>query len=408
MPRQRAPSTRTRSLTRAECRRRALLGADWFVNTQLVTAEPAHDANHGRVVYNHHLPSGLLCRGLSWSQGRAIMCLLAAYELTGREKYLASAVYAGHYLQYALQQMDARHRRSFGSFREEIPLSRFCYPRDGIEGAFGLLMLHLFTGERDYLERCELFAKWYLREAYHGDARWVAGRVGFDDDSDHVRYSYIQAGGAPFFWHLHRLTGNGRYRSMVLRFGEGMLKRFIDPETGAVTSGRKRLRGHSHHVASITGRQFVSNDDGSMIGLTCAHAATGKRSSRFLDAAVRYGRWLMTDCPRPLPNFAGTGLHAINLTELAELTGDRGYVRSARELMADQVRLQVNAPKQPDRHGGYRGEDEPPHAYVKGATGREFLTTRVTAYSTLALFRLAGVHGPSYSCLGSLKPSKKR
>ncbi len=399
-------------LTDAECKRRALLAADWFVNTQFVQRRPQWDANHGRVIYNYHMPTGQTVLGLSWSQGRAIMCLLAGWQLTGRSKYLDAAVRCGDYLRYALQQMDRRHGVSFGSLREEVPTSRFSYPRDGIEGAFGLLMLHAATGEADYLERCELFADWYLTNAYVAKERWVRGRVGFDDDEDFVRFSYIQGGGSPFFWHLYGLTGKAKYQRMVRVLGDGMLERFIDEQSGAIVSGppvaaRSKEAMMRHHAMLLNGRPVVFNDDGSSIALTCAHAATGKPTSKYLDAALRYGDWLIDACPRPIERFVADSMQSVFLTELTAVTGQARYAGFARGLMAGQVRLQVEAPGKPDRHGGYRGEDEPAEAYVKGSTGKEFLTTRTTAYSTLALFRLhGGVHGPSYSALG-LKTLRK-
>lgn len=404
------PATKSAKLTATEMKRRVLLAGDWFCNTQVVQASPQWDANHGRVVYTYHLPTKNLVLGLSWSQGRAIMCLLGAHELNGQQKYFDAAVRCGSYLVHALQRMDARDKRTYGAFAEEVPTSRFSFPRDGIEAAFGLLQLHLATGCTFYLDRCELFAKWYVRNAYHADAKWVAGRVGFDDTADHVKYSYIQAGGAPFFWHLHQLTGNARYKSMVRMLGDGMLERFIEPTSGAITSGRvvKKMAGHSHHATVVGGKELVFNDDGSMIGLTCAHSATGRKTSKYLDAAVRYGDWLLNDCARPSPAFAADGLHAINLCELTDLTGEGKYRKFAADLMAEQVKLQVESPKQLDRHGAYRGEDEPAHYYGPAdAKGRDFVNTRTTAYSTLALLRLGGkVVGPAYSALGFHKPRK--
>ncbi len=400
------PAKSKPALSNAQCKRRALLACDWFVNTQIVSVEPAHDANHGRVIYNYHPKTGLLCRGLSWSQGRAIMCLLAGHAVSGKDVYLQAAERCASYLVHALQRTDGRNRRTCGAFAEEVPQSDFCYPRDGIEAAAGLLQLHMVTGDPLYLDRAELFAKWYLANAYDSDEKWVRGRVGFYDDEDRVKFSFIQAGGAPLFWHLHQATGNARYRTMTRQLGQGILDRFFDHATGQITSGKKG-KGTGHHTAAITGREMVVNDDGSVIGLSCAHAATGKKTSKFLDAMLANCDWLMSECPRPTPSFAATGLHAINLTEATRLTGEKKYADFARGLMAEQVKLQVEAPKKPDRHGGYRGEDEPAQAYVKGSTGKEFLTTRTTAYATLALFRLHGdAHGPSYSALGFRKPPK--
>jgi rhamnogalacturonyl hydrolase YesR len=407
------------NLSNSECRRRALLAADWFVNTQVVQEKPRWDANHGRVVYNYHMPSGRRVHGLSWSQGRAIMCLAGAWQATGRQSYLDAAVRCGDYLRYALQSHDQRNPKAFGSLREEVPTSRFCYPRDGIEGAFGLLLLYLMTCDADYRDCCELFADWYIRHAYVARDGWVHGRVGFDDDEDKVGYSYIQAGGAPFFWHLYQLTGTKRYLTMVRALADGMIERFIDSQTGAIVADKVG----GHHAVKLAGRPVVFNDDGSSIALTIAHVALGRgvekisrtragstrdrnnsavqRKSKYLDAAIRYGDWIINDCPRPTGRFVASAMQSVFLTELAAVAGVAKYAAFARVLMADQVKLQVLVPGKPDRHGGYRGEDENPDWYVPGTKARDFLTTRTTAYSTLSLLRLAGLsHGPSYSALG--------
>jgi hypothetical protein len=386
----------TATLTNGECKRRALLAADWFVNTQVVQTRPQWDANHGRAIYTCHLPTGFRVDGLSWSQGRAIMCLISAWQITGKPVYLDAAIRAGDYLRYALQARDSRFPRSFGSFREETPTSRFCYPRDGIEGAFGLLQLFVLTGEGDYLDCCRAFADWYLKFGYDPANRWIHGRVGFDDDNDPFPPCSFQAGGAPFLWHYYQLTGDRRCLKMARLLADGMLTRFIDPASGAIIAN-----DGGHHSGKVAGRAVVFNDDGSSIALTIAHVASGKSASKYLDAAVRYGDWLVEQCPRPLAHFAATGIQAVFLTELAVLTGQGRYADFARKLMADQVKLQVVDPKKPLGHGGFRGEDEPAAGYVAGANGRDFVTTRTTAYSALALFRLAGRSlGPSYSALG--------
>lgn len=384
-------------LTKAECRRRALLAADWFVNTQVIQHSPQWDANHGRVIYNRHLPSGRTVLGLAWSQGRAIMCLVDAWRLTHKQAYLDSAIACGDYLRYALQCTDPRNPRSFGAFREEVPTSPFSYPRDGIEGAFGLLLLHLATGERDWLERCVLFAEWFLEFAYDRRERQVRNRVDFQPSGRPEEYSYIHGGGAPFFWHLFQLTGEPRYRRMVFALADGLMRRFIDADTGAIRPDTVGL----HHSGMLAGKPVVFNDDGAPIALTCAHVATGKKTSKYLDAAVRYGRWMARDLPKPAGKFAARGIEAIFLTELAALTGDTQYADVAREWAAEPVKFQFITPGRPDRHGGYRGEDEPAEWYFKGAAPSQFVTTRTTAYSTLALLRASGLcHGPSYSALG--------
>lgn len=388
------------SISDTAIRERALLGARWFLHTQTVSRPPVHDANHGRVLYNLHLPSGSAVRGLSWSQGRAIMCLLGAWELSGGEReYLEAAVRCGDYLRYGLQTLDARHPRSFGALREETPCSRFCYPRDAIEGAFGLLLLHVATGDPDYLERCEIFAEWYLTQAIDRTVGWPHGTVDFDDPRrDPFPLRFFQAGGAPFFWHLFGITGNRRYLTRGLRLmADGLLSRFFDAGSGAILSSAEDV----HHALSGARGSVAVNDDGASVALTCAHAAFGPRAAGcHLKAALRYGDWLLDACPRPLALWAAPGLHAMTLLELSAVSGQARYAEFARKLMAAHVRNQVLAPGKPDRHGAFRGEDEPAHWYVKGAKATDFVTTRATAYGTLALLRLAGILGPGYSSQG--------
>lgn len=387
-------------LSTRDIKRRALLGADWFIHTQTISRKPAWDANHGRVPYNVHLPTGTVVGGLSWSQGRAIMCLLGAWELSGgKPAYLEAAVRCGTYLCQALQVMDARDPRSFGAFREEVPASRFCYPRDAIEAAFGLLLLHVATGDRDYLERCTIFADWYLTQAVDPAVNWPRGTVDFDDPGrDPHALRFFQAGGVPFFWHLYGITGTKRYLTSGVRMmADGLLERFVDADSGAIRSPA----ADAHHAVKQGAIPVAINDDGASIALTCAHLAFGtKRDGKYLEAAQRYGRWLTTACPRPIPLWAAPGLHVVSLTEIAALTGDTDCAAFARRLMAGHVRNQVIAPDQPDRHGAFRGEDEPADWYVKGGRGEDFLTTRSTAYGTLALLRLAGIVGPAYSATG--------
>jgi hypothetical protein len=387
-------------LSSAEARRRALLAAQWFVNTQVVHRKPCLDANHGRIFYNYYLPTRTGPRGLSWSHGRAIMCLLGAWELSGgKPPFLEAAVRCGTYLRQALQVMDARDPWAFGAFREEVPASRFCYPRDAIEAAFGLLLLHVATGERDYLERCEIFAHWYLTQAVDPAVNWPRGTVDFDDPArDPHALKFFQAGGAPFFWHLFQLTGKKRYLTAGLKIlADGLIERFIDPASGAMLS----VSPDAHHTVTQNSRFLAINDDGASLALTCAHAAFGRNGrSPYLDAAMRYADWLADACPRPLAMWAAPGMHAIALAEVAAVAGQRRYAEAAARLMRDHVRNQVLAPGKLDRHGAFRGEDEPAKWYVPGGRPRDFLTTRSTAYGALALLRLAGQTGPSYSALG--------
>src|SRR5579862_5150471 len=104
-------------------REAGLNGAQWFVNSQVKMEKPYWDANHGRFIYDRHLPTGRSVLGLNWTQGRGIFCLLAAWELTGRTELLETAVRAANYIKI-LQIYDCpdNPRRQF-AIREEVPQS---------------------------------------------------------------------------------------------------------------------------------------------------------------------------------------------------------------------------------------------------------------------------------------------
>ena len=97
-----------------------LAAADWYVNSQVKFDKPCWDANHGRFIYTYHMPSKQVVLGISWTQGRAIMVLLGAYELTGDQKYLTAARLGGEYIRN-LQILDARDTRCYGAIREGCP-----------------------------------------------------------------------------------------------------------------------------------------------------------------------------------------------------------------------------------------------------------------------------------------------
>lgn len=385
----------------SEARQRAFMAADWFVNTQVVHHEPCLDANHGRIFYNYYLPKRSGPRGLSWSHGRAIMCLLGAWELSkGKKEYLDAAVRCGLYLRYGLQIMDARNPLSFGAFREEVPVSRFAYPRDAIEAAFGLLMLYMATNEKDYLERCEIFANWFLTQVIDPETKWARGAIFFDEPERRAHnMKFFQAGGAPFFWHLYQITGNKKYLNRGLKpMADGLIKHFIDPETGAMISASNDAH---HTITNAKGINLAINDDGASVALTCAHAAFGSNSRvRYMESAIRYADWMVEQSPQPSPLWAAPGVHAVTLLEIGEITGNKKYKAAAAGIMERHVANQIVDASKLDRHGAFRGEDENVKWYVPGAKPRDFITTRSTAYGCFALLRLAGISGPFYSALG--------
>ncbi len=134
-------------------REAGLNGARWFSNSQVRMEKPYWDANHGRFIYDRHLPSGKTVLGLNWTQGRGIFCLLAAWELCGETELLESAIHAANYIKI-LQIYDCPdNSRRQVAIREEVPQSWRSAPRDATEAALGLLFLYRVTGNSELLRR---------------------------------------------------------------------------------------------------------------------------------------------------------------------------------------------------------------------------------------------------------------
>jgi hypothetical protein len=381
------------SETRKLCARRALLAADWFVRTQVVHRWPAWNANNGRFIYNHHIPSGRTMLTLEWNTGRAVMCCLAAYERTKERKYLDAAVRGGEYLK-SLQVLDARDD-DLGAFREETPQSDFCAPRDGVEAASAFMLLYRVTKAAEYLRRAELYARWHVKVGMNGGAEWPAGYVYFDGRRVVMgrRGFGPGAGAGHFFSYLHRVTGKRRPLDVLRFLADGVIRRFQRADGALMVGFKDKLHGGEGRNAGV-----AFNDDGVGVTLLCAHRLTGKR--KYLDAAVRAGEWLLSFRDE-WPGFAALPSAMLFLADLARATGSDRYLKYVLPRLEKVLDLQVTRRDNPTICGAFRGEDEDPAEFVPGGRGRDYVETRVTAYATLALFKLEGkVFGPYYSAFG--------
>ncbi len=187
-------------------RQAALAAADWYVNSQVKMTKPFWDANHGRFIYTYHMPSKQAVLGINWTQARAIMVLLGAYELTGRQKYLAAAGLGGEYIRN-LQMVEPGDPRLNGAIREEVPCSWYVNVRDSAEGACGLMHLYRVTGSDEYLARARLWAAWYFANCVGPDG-WPRGKVYLHQQRpDDFAGKFFQAGGAHVFYYLFKATG---------------------------------------------------------------------------------------------------------------------------------------------------------------------------------------------------------
>ena len=392
----------------------ALRAADWFVNTQVRMTKPHWDSNHGRLVYTHHIPTKNRVLGLSWTQGRGIITLLAAWEATGKPEYLKTAIQAGEYIKH-LQILDAREPRCFGAIREECVASWYVYPRDALEAALGLVFLHRATGDDEWLYRARIFGDWFINQAMAEEGgEWTKGAF-YLYPQDRERHltgrSFCLGGGTPFFSNLAKATGDSRYMDRAFKPLAATQLREYTREDGAILShprGQEPEAATSHHDARAERyRGLAVNDDA--LGLTTIVAWKELGEQVYLDRAVGYAEYMLKD-EYPIPNHAATPLRALTLMETARAAGEKKYARFAAEKLAPIfMESQVAGSKDPAVEGAFRGEDEPTEYYAPARCDPlEFVNTRVTAYAAGALFKLDGtVFGPYYSAFDWEKPVRK-
>ncbi|MCX7590073.1 MAG: hypothetical protein N2255_00435, partial [Kiritimatiellae bacterium] len=247
----------------ADWGRAALKGCDWFCNSQVVQKEPNWDANNGRFLYNYYLPKRLATWGIGWTQARATMCLLTAWERTRDPKYLEVARRGITYAKL-LQNMDRRFPVTYGAFHEETPQSNFSYPRDAIEIADALLQWHEVTGDEDALYRAELFFRWFEREAlmvYDNFGWWVARKVSFDGTPEDPggMPAACEAGCGTVLAHAYWVTGREKYRRLAIRIADQICRHYCPNGVGPLripAAFRDRARHHS------AGDGTIYNDDG--------------------------------------------------------------------------------------------------------------------------------------------------
>lgn len=372
-------------------REAGLAGAQWFVQHQVRMQKPYWDANHGRFFYNRHLPTGKTVLGLNWTQARGIFCLLAAWELTGQRAYLEAAIRAGNYL-CILQIYDAPEntRRQF-AIREQVPQSWESAPRDASEACLAFLFLYRATRNPDYLRRAADYERWWARNVWNSE-RWPCNFVQLESPQRDLSVRSFQAGSAPIFYYLHLATKKRAYLRDLVQMGRQTLKRFCHSD-GSIRSGQI----DPHHTL---GSGEVLNDDGLMGALLCCYQAT--KDKVFLDACRRHSAWIRASVRPPLPIVSGLPCMCCFMAELSAVTGEPEHRDWAVQTLLEHVLpLQIQSKRDPLTAGAFRGEDEPVHYYgPKNAKKTDFITTRVTAYATLACLKVAGIVGPYYGALG--------
>jgi hypothetical protein len=367
----------------------AILAGDWLVNNQekRTNGTQPFSADYGRWLYEYKLPDSSWRRSTCWTTATGLMALVSLYERTGFSKYKDAIDRAALYLK-SLQVMDSRNLITYGALAEHTPLSDFSYPRDGATGGLGgYLALYRFTGEKEYLDRAELFADWFLRSAMNPLIQWPYYTVRFDGrhigpSDSKARYMQAwQAGAGLFFYHLYKVTGKRVYFDKgVVPFAEGLV------EKGLLLQGK------------------ANNDDFATITLLCAYRELGDK--RYWDVAVKRLTQLMNSQREDgavVPGNTGgmyisaiTALDAMQLAEEKKLDMDRerlqAFVRRSAEFA---LSLQETKPDDVKSFGGFYGQTNLENFR------REWIHARATTYSVIFNLRYEGVvKVPFYSAFG--------
>jgi hypothetical protein len=320
------------------------------------------------------------------------MCLLAAYERTGRAEYLEAAGQGVNYIRI-LQNLDRRNLLACGALCEETPHSQFAYPRDAIEAVDALLQWHAVTGDKDALERALIFFSWFQRNTvteFPGFGFWIRGSVHFTPDAaEGARFQKpipCMMGCGTILAHAYAATGRNVFRANALKLADSILRNYHPDGMGPLRekAGKDRMTHHSD------AQGVLFNDDGGGVSLLNAYRLSKK--VRYLDAAVQIAEFFRAHTG-PVPIYSGIGAIANFLLEVDLATrGDR-YRATAEKLARQLLRLQLKTGDKAVK-GAFRGEDEGGKWYYPGAANTDLVTTRVTAYAVLTLFKLDGVAWP--------------
>ncbi|MDA0576495.1 MAG: hypothetical protein O3B24_00175 [Verrucomicrobia bacterium] len=369
---------------------RALLAADWFVNSQLKNLIGC-DANLGRFLYSYFMPEKKYVPGLNWTHGRALFVLTDAYNITGDKRYLDAAELGARYIR-ALQPLDPYYSITCGAITERYPHENFAGALNGAQAASGMLMLYHCTGNPDYLRRgrafCDFIARNWRRDvgmprhaSYYPEQVYYPGAP---IDAVH------QATAIPL-WHCYNITGEGRYVEILVDAADRVLT--CQREDGGIYAIQD-IRAMealplNHHWGLGDGndRYLLRSDDGIVVVVLAAYKLTG--DARYLDAMVRYGEWTMKNEPHVRP-YNAFGIQANNVLDIAQAANNDWTPWVLANVHKHCLDLQMLDSGDPMADGGFRGEDEEGNAGIFGGQALDYVVTRTTCYLAGTLFRLSG------------------
>ncbi len=265
----------------------AIRAGEWFLKTQV---KDEFDANRGRYLYCRHIKSNIIQRSSNWQSAFGMMAVLSLHQLTGEQKYLDSAKLAVEWIK-CLQILDSRNPAICGAFREETQLFNWCHPRDALSAAWGLLCYSRYTGDKDSLERAELYADWMIKYAFNGDWPMSTIKLGPGGLEDNALCGSYQSGGILFFLNMFHETGNENYRDIARRMSDYYVGNFINDngELAVLINVTPEIEAQ---WPEDWRKMHQVNDDFGGIALIRAYEVFGVES--YLERLHAYIEWLLS------------------------------------------------------------------------------------------------------------------
>lgn len=257
--------------------------ADWYCR---------NTADDGSTPFMIYTEDHRIEPGYEWSTAFALKGMVSAYKVFGNSIYQQTAERMLKYLK-SLQIMD-QSSPHYGAFRERTPETNWCYVRDALSAAWGMIEAAEVFGDEECLDRALLWAEWFMR---HGidETGWPLWGLYFAQCSENEKkikmrndvHGCFHGGSLNFFYLLFRATGDHRW---IGGFFEHMADYFV--------STIQQKDGFFRSVEKATGKPPTTdpqnglhraNDDLGTLGLLCASRIYPKPSYReaifkFLDA----------------------------------------------------------------------------------------------------------------------------
>lgn len=372
----------------------------WYMNTQSTEHKPwggiHHGADEGRFIYEVFKGSRW-ARGMGvWGQALAVMNLLDLFDRTQDAKYKKAGLNGVRYL-LSLQNLDCRRKEVQGAFWEHFPCDTISLVRDGATGCFALNHLYAATGNKDYLERAELFCDWYMNHGSKKENCWPYPYFDFEKGKGYSKVVWTdpktkdvvagedrdgdwQAGGCLAYYYTALQSGNKKYLEEGLRPALEKVVQIYEQY-----GDKPELAGWHGEAPIVRG-----NDDFVFIALAAGFRQW--KDDRYLKHMKNRTRvhldWMDKD--GAYPNFGSTFVATIEHLEYLRLAKDFGFtdhvdeVKNAIALSAQYgLTLQERDNNDPWYYGGLYGQSS------FGAE-RDRIHQRDAAYSINMYLKLEG------------------